>query len=882
MSEIDRDFGKNRYRVAPAPGKNGLYSIFDSSEPLSVNPVSIDEEPIELPYKSVAEFICERLSSRTYDHIYQNGEIKFFDGLEKAPSLIHFLRVLSSRRALKESYGIELPHGWELFPKPSDLLIQFRLQLALALTKNMAKQKLDNDILRDAMDNEKLFSDQLPMQGKTYSYWLRNLEPFEEVEDWICLLFGFHSLFADPIEWLKDQPDALNKFLLGGSFWEGVTNKRSLKKRFDLVVNKQYPEWRKTQLGSRLHQFAEQLPQVICDIVSALGDRFGSNSIALFCVLTLADAEKFADLSIKLKEISGATDKYKFSYLEAVAEFEDFVELLSILKKESGEKFVLNINQYLNLDGSDLTRIVPECLSLEVTADGKHQVFYEADSGREPVTLKTQQNLPLIVDTKNLGKALIDDLSKFRFIDIEETGALHHGPGHSIYGMESLQQSIASQNDPFPSFIYPIAPIPSELDPRPFVAMAFEYLESRDEDTKAQEAFNDLLDKFDQSGSDLRQQIEGADTESVRTQIIKYFLYSFSDLFSGYLDWCEEQEVEFFYDMLGEFRTLAEIEEKPSDLAKFLVGHLGAMQGSESDLSAKFGELETAQKWASFIKKYDLSIISCSWYLRLMYEIPTEFALYCLSENVSEKRFEKHLRRCSIAPFLEIEIDEEFISSATSAYQVCQRYIELRKIAGFSHSASQEIVEKDESITHEYKSSFQTPVPIIEPEINDKGQKIFRLRNDEFPSKKKLMEHIQFQSFKAIAGFLNTRGGSLVIGVAERERENTIMGIENEWEYEDDDKFERHVTQKLINTFGKTIVGDYLTTKITKFDAGKILVIDVMPLKRAAGAEPVFLNDKLYKRTGPRTDEVKGQEIVKFTIEFQRPEPENVTDSSKM
>ena len=324
---------------------------------------------------------------------------------------------------------------------------------------------------------------------------------------------------------------------------------------------------------------------------------------------------------------------------------------------------------------------------------------------------------------------------------------------------------------------------------------------------------------------------------------------------------------------MDEFRTLAVSEKQTSDLQKFLVGYLGSIEGSESDLVAKFEELEVAKQWASFTKKFDFSVITCAWYLRLMCEIPTEFSVFCLSEDVSRNRFEKHLRRCAIAPHLETEIDDEFIANAASAYQCCQRYIELKKIAGFSHSASREIVEKDESTTHEYKSSFQTPVPIIEPEINDRGQKIFRLRNEEFPSKKKLMEHIQFQSFKAIAGFLNTRGGSLVIGVAERERENTILGIENEWEYEDDDKFERHVTQKLINTFGKTIVGDYLTTKITKFDAGKILVIDVMPLKRAAGAEPVFLNDKLYKRTGPRTDEVKGQEIVKFTIEFQRPEP---------
>ena len=78
-----------------------------------------------------------------------------------------------------------------------------------------------------------------------------------------------------------------------------------------------------------------------------------------------------------------------------------------------------------------------------------------------------------------------------------------------------------------------------------------------------------------------------------------------------------------------------------------------------------------------------------------------------------------------------------------------------------------DIIIRDESLTHEYKSYFQTPfegIPI--PEVI-KGQTIYKLGKENFTHTNQIKKYLQTQCLKTIVGFLNTEGGNLIIGVRE-------------------------------------------------------------------------------------------------------------------
>ena len=81
-----------------------------------------------------------------------------------------------------------------------------------------------------------------------------------------------------------------------------------------------------------------------------------------------------------------------------------------------------------------------------------------------------------------------------------------------------------------------------------------------------------------------------------------------------------------------------------------------------------------------------------------------------------------------------------------------QMFNHYRNIEGFERI--EDLIEKDEGIKHEYKSSFNLPYPELpNPEIID-GKKVFKLGNKSFNSEKEVIKFIQKQ-FKIYNSFLN-------------------------------------------------------------------------------------------------------------------------------
>ncbi len=113
---------------------------------------------------------------------------------------------------------------------------------------------------------------------------------------------------------------------------------------------------------------------------------------------------------------------------------------------------------------------------------------------------------------------------------------------------------------------------------------------------------------------------------------------------------------------------------------------------------------------------------------------------------------------------------------------------------------------------------------------------------------------------KSIAGFLNAKGGTLIVGVAD---DGTPVGVEKD-SFADEDKMSLH----LINLLKDRLGGQHAMNVQSRFDdhdAVRVLVIEC-----SRSPSPVFVKDgpveKFFVRYGPSTQELTGataQEYMK-------------------
>jgi hypothetical protein len=168
----------------------------------------------------------------------------------------------------------------------------------------------------------------------------------------------------------------------------------------------------------------------------------------------------------------------------------------------------------------------------------------------------------------------------------------------------------------------------------------------------------------------------------------------------------------------------------------------------------------------------------------------------------------------------------------------------------------------EESITHEFKASLRTPFPEYpEPSLTDKGQQQFVMRKKVFKSKTEIHTFMETIVLKTVASFLNTRGGTLVIGVHEYANNKKVVGIEREG-FESNDHYERHLIQKLNNVFGPVAVSQFITVEIVKLEGVSVCLVRCAD---ETGDEIFYLDDVVYVRTGPRIDQLTTKEVVELS-----------------
>ena len=168
----------------------------------------------------------------------------------------------------------------------------------------------------------------------------------------------------------------------------------------------------------------------------------------------------------------------------------------------------------------------------------------------------------------------------------------------------------------------------------------------------------------------------------------------------------------------------------------------------------------------------------------------------------------------------------------------------------------------EESIIHEFKASLRTPFPAYpEPSVNKKGQQSYQIGKSIFKSKGEIHNYFENIVLKTIASFLNTRGGTLVIGVHEYGNEKKLVGVDREG-FESSDKYERHLIQKLNNAFGAVAVSQYITVETVIVSRCRLCVVRC---NEDTGEDIFYLNDVVYVRTGPRIDKLSTKDVVELS-----------------
>lgn len=147
-----------------------------------------------------------------------------------------------------------------------------------------------------------------------------------------------------------------------------------------------------------------------------------------------------------------------------------------------------------------------------------------------------------------------------------------------------------------------------------------------------------------------------------------------------------------------------------------------------------------------------------------------------------------------------------------------------------------ELIKKGENENLEFKSTFRT-----------------NLHTNEIDRK------IEYSALKTIAAFINSKGGTLLIGINDSKE---IIGIEKD-NFVSQDKFSLHITNLLKTKLGKNT---FPFIKYKFIDAeGKI----ILKIECEKGNRPVFIRsptdeEEFYIRAGPSSSQIKGSELVEY------------------
>lgn len=119
-------------------------------------------------------------------------------------------------------------------------------------------------------------------------------------------------------------------------------------------------------------------------------------------------------------------------------------------------------------------------------------------------------------------------------------------------------------------------------------------------------------------------------------------------------------------------------------------------------------------------------------------------------------------------------------------------------------------------------------------------------------------KRVEFSVLKAITAFLNSDGGTLLIGVSDK---GQITGIEKD-DFPSEDKFSLHLHNLIKEKIGKNFM------HLISFDILKTNSQSVMKIVCARSDKPVFLKEEseenFYIRSGPASTKISGSHLLDY------------------
>lgn len=150
------------------------------------------------------------------------------------------------------------------------------------------------------------------------------------------------------------------------------------------------------------------------------------------------------------------------------------------------------------------------------------------------------------------------------------------------------------------------------------------------------------------------------------------------------------------------------------------------------------------------------------------------------------------------------------------------------------YSLDQELLQKDESITHELKSTLRMNLA--------SKQKDDRMLHDVL---------------KTIVGFLNTKGGNLLIGISDDKK---IIGLEED-KFKNLDEWQRYLKDQINHKIGNSFLENFIHPRFIKKENKDIAIIECDQLPKDKTA---FLEDTVYVRQTASTKKLSPKETLEW------------------
>jgi hypothetical protein len=180
------------------------------------------------------------------------------------------------------------------------------------------------------------------------------------------------------------------------------------------------------------------------------------------------------------------------------------------------------------------------------------------------------------------------------------------------------------------------------------------------------------------------------------------------------------------------------------------------------------------------------------------------------------------------------EEDERYQELYDICFNSASVVLEYLKNSYQETNEDEKLLSKDESITHELKSTLR--MNLLSKQKDD------RMLHDVL---------------KTIVGFLNTKGGNLIIGVSDDKK---IIGLEED-KFKNLDEWQRYLKDQINHKIGNGFLENFIHPRFIKKDNKDIAIIecDQLPNDKTA-----FLEDTVYVRQTASTKKLSPKETLEW------------------